>query len=895
MDSKRRLLILSVLLLGTFCARAQGTIDIKRVSSDSLVRVLRSDLGLKVYFLKDPQDVASYSVTETQTRFAEAAFQALRDKGYHVTSHRGGWYITSGKGLSFSGLPAGFFDSTVTGTAIEDNAPAAESQTVTFQNKVYEIGDPDKPSKSRAYVSGYVRHSQSGEPMPGVAVYDDAGVFTTTDASGFYRVQLSGGEHLLNFSGYSMEDLSVRLSVHSDGGLDVEMKDKVTALKGAEITADSRSAHRDAMMGIDRVRVSTINKIPTAFGEADVLKVVLTLPGVKTTGEAATGFNVRGGAADQNLILLNGSTIYNPSHMFGLLSSFNTDVINDVELYKSSIPAEYGGRISSVLDIRGKEGNSRKIKGGLGLGLLTSHLSLEGPLVKDRTTFVLGARTTYSNWLLGLLPDDSRYAGGSAGFSDVNLGITHKVDDKNTIQAFGYWSRDKFAFSNDTTFRYSSLNASVKWRSQLSERHTMTLAAGWDSFSNSLENAGTSGMLFGAADASSAYGTGYKVSSQVNQAWARLGMKISAGRHTISYGAQGTWYDLNPGTRDPLGSSRVTALALDRQNAWEAVGYASDALQIGEKLSVEYGTRLSIYRALNPSRSYFCPDIRLSGKYSLLDNLSLKAGFNSMSQAIHMISNSTSISPMDTWHLSSAGVRPQSGWQAASGLYWTVADSKIDISLEGYYKRMYHYLDYKSGAVLVMNPDLEDDLVETTGRAYGAELMIRKNSGKLSGWISYTYARTFLRETADRGVETINGGDWYRASHDKPHDVKAVANYKLTHRVSFSANLDYSTGRPVTLPVGRYRYNGVYYLAYSERNAERIPDYFRIDLALNVDPGHYLRQLTHMSFTMGVYNVTGRKNAYSVYYTADAKGNVSGHMMSVFAVPIPYLTLNLKF
>ena len=266
-----------------------------------------------------------------------------------------------------------------------------------------------------------------------------------------------------------------------------------------------------------------------------------------------------------------------------------------------------------------------------------------------------------------------------------------------------------------------------------------------------------------------------------------------------------------------------------------------------------------------------------------------------MSQYIHLISNTSSISPIDSWQLSNAQIRPQNGWQAASGLYWTIGGGQADLSLEAYYKRTSHYLHYKSGATLMMKEHLAEDLVETYGKAYGVELMAKKTSGKLTGWVSYSYARSMLREMYDRGVETINGGAWYNAPHDKPHEAKMVANYKFTHRYSLSANLDYATGRPVTMPVGIYRYGGGWRLAYSERNSYRIPDYFRLDLAINIEPGHYLRQLTHMSWTVGVYNVTGRKNAYSVFFSTNGGRGIAGRMLSVFACQIPYINLNLKF
>ena len=784
------------------------------------------------------------------------------------------------------GLPAGYFDS---------GEPSADRSAIlayidqdniiaNYRNKTYEIGSPADGGKGKATVSGYVRDVATGEPLSAVFVQDESGKnWCYTDEKGFYSIQTARGEGLLSFSEYTKEDMNIRLIVHGSGGLDIVMKDKVTELKSAYVSAETMAEHRRTKMGVEKINVSTLTHIPSAFGEGDVLKAVLTLPGVKTVGEASSGFNVRGGSADQNLILFNEGTIYNPSHMFGIFSAFNTDVIDNVELYKSSIPVEYGGRISSVLDIKGKEGNPDKIKGSLGIGLLTSHAQIEGPLVKGRTTFVLGARTTYSDWMLRRLPKTSGYAGGSASFSDVNLGITHRFDDKNTLQAFGYWSRDAFAFSGDTTFRYSNLNAALRWRHKYGERNMMTASVGYDQYGNTIDdNVNTAGA--------------YSLATTVRQAFARLNFKQSVGDHTLSYGGALTGYALSPGDIRPLSdSSLVCPRSLRIEKALEAAAYLGDSWQIDESFSVDGGVRLSSFFGGSPSKAYVGPEFRLSGKWSPQSNLSVKAGFNSMNQYIHLISNTSSISPMDTWKLCDGNIKPQTGWQGAAGVYWTVMGGAVDLSLEGYYKRMNNYLDYKSGAVLSMNENLADDLVPTRGRAYGAEIMLRKTSGKLTGWLSYSYSRTLLQEMTDRGVETINRGEWYPAAHDKPHDVKFVGNYKFTHRYSFSLNVDYSTGRPVTIPVGKYYYDGILRLAYSDRNGYRIPDYFRMDVAFNIEPGHYLKAFTHASCTIGCYNVTGRKNAYSVYYTTNAGRAINGYMISVFATQIPYVSVNLKF
>ena len=878
----RPLLLLGALLCAGSLS-AQDLLEVKRVELDSLVHFLRREFQPDIYYVKDAAEQSTFSVSAPRNAFLEAAFDALREKGYIISSYGSARFILHSKSV-FTSLPAGYFDD---GRSLADDSGlqqylAEQSAVVTFQNKVYEIGESSAGRRGKVYVSGHVRDISSGEPLTGVSVYDDkTGAYTVTDAAGFYRVALPVGDNILNLSGYSLDDMRLTLKVWDDGTLDVVMKEKVLALTGAVVSADAVSHHRDAKMGIERVRMEVINKIPSAFGEGDIIKAVLTLPGVKSVGEASSGFNVRGGSTDQNLVLFNDGTIYNPTHLFGIFSAFNPEIISEVELYKSSIPAEFGGRISSVLDVRSREGNANKISGSAGIGLLTSRFQLEGPLVKGKTTFILGGRTTYSNWILNLLPKDSEFAGGHASFSDVNASLTHKINDANTIQAYAYWSRDGFSFPIDPAFRYSNLNASAKWRSRLSGRLNLTLSAGYDRYGARLENSLGQNQH-----------SGYAVDTRIHQGFAKLNFRYAVSdAHDLSFGANAIYYHLQPGAMSPLyEDSLVKNWSLDGQDAVEPALYASDSWTVSPQLTLEGGLRLSGLLALHPSRFYLTPEVRLSGKYSLRDNLSIKAGFNTMSQHIHLISNTSSISPIDTWQLSTDRIRPQTGWQAAAGLYWTVADGTVDLTLEGYYKRSAHQLDYKSGATTLMNPHLADDLVETYGKAYGVELMAKKTSGKLTGWISYSYSRSLLREMLDRGVETINGGAWYNAPHDKPHEVKLVGNYKFTHRYSLSVNLDYSTGRPVTLPIGTYEYGGGIRLAYSQRNTYRIPDYFRLDLAVNIDPGHYLRQFSHMSWTIGVYNVTARKNAYSVFFNG-----TDSYMLSVFACPIPYINLNLKF
>ncbi len=883
MESKllKGVLLLAAGLLG-FHAAAQE-ISVRMVSADSLVSVMRSVSGNKIYLAAGGDDVSFYTVTASAASFRDAALEKFRANGYSVSEYDGCLYLIRGRALQAS-LPANWFAREQSATE-EKVQTEEDALTATYLNKIYEIGDERRAREGLATIHGKIRDVATGEPVPGITVSDSRGRYAMSDIYGDWRLQTQTGRNALTFSGYPMEDVTLEVVVWEDGGLDLNMKEKVTTLRAAAISAESVSNHRTASLGVERIQMERIKRIPSAFGESDLIKAVLALPGVQTVGEASSGFNVRGGSVDQNLILFNEGTIFNPNHMFGIFSSFNSDVISEAELYKSSIPASMGGRISSVLDIRSRDGNGKKLTGSLGLGLLTSRFQLEGPIRQDKTTFVIAGRTTYSNWMLNLLPKDSHYHGGKTSFQDLNASLTHKINPTNTVYLYGYYSGDRFSFSTDTTFRYTNLNAAVKWHSLLSPVMTLDVSAGVDTYSNSV-----------VADKNWSKGT-YRYAADIRQEFLKANVRQTLSPvHALNWGLHLLHYDLQPGRMDPVGDeSMVRATRLDGQGAWEPSLFLSDTWTPGDRLSLEAGIRLNAFRADGAEKTYAGPEFRISGKYSFRDNLTAKAGFNTMRQNIHLVTNTSTISPMDVWTLSGDDIIPQNGYQAAGGLYWTLGSS-VDLSLEGYWKRSFNSLDYLSGASLVMNPNLAADLVRTEGKSYGAEFMVRKSLGKLSGWISYTYSRAFLRETQEDDPYPINQGQWYSAPHDKPHSLKMSGNYKFTHRYSISANVDYSTGRPITVPIGYFSYGGIRRLAYSDRNSYRIPDYFRLDLAVNVEPGHYLRQLAHLSFTLGVYNVTGRKNAYSVYYTMEEGSSVpQGYMISVFATQIPYINLNLKF
>ena len=678
------------------------------------------------------------------------------------------------------------------------------------------------------------------------------------------------------------------------------------------VVGGRQSAVNNMMMGSEKFRPQILKNIPSAFGESDIMKIVLSLPGVTSVGEASSGYNVRGGASDQNLILFNGGTVYNPSHLFGIFTSFNSDAVDDVELFKSSVPVEYGGRISSVLKVTSKEANMQKLTGSASISALTSKANLEIPIVKDHVSLLLNGRTTYSDWILKQLPDDSGYKNGTANFYDFGGVLTWKLNSMHRLKVFGYVSNDKFSFSSEDNYGYQNRNFSAEWRSLLNERVTATFSAGLDHYDYFNEDKATPSMAA-------------RLSFGIDQLWGKLHIRQRLSeKQVVSYGLSVQHYNVQGGKYEPLGEkSCIKTDELQREKALESAVYIDYERSLTEKLSVSAGLRYSMFNALGPRdvniyddnelpseetlkesdvrrdgiiKTYHAPELRLSARYALQENLSLKAGFNTMRQYIHKVSNTSIMSPTDIWKLSDLNIKPQNGWQVAAGIYHETAGKRYEFSAEVYYKHISDYLNYRSSAVLLMNHHLETDVIPTKGQAYGIELQAKKPFGKLNGWISYTFSRSLLRQDDERVAMPLNDGEWYSSEYDRPHEVKAVLNLKFTERYSFSSNFNYATGRPTTLPAGKYydSRNQKYMPYYTDRNTYRIPDYMRLDLAFNIEPTHKLTTFLHTSFSIGVYNALARKNAYNVYYVTEGK-DIKGYKLSVFGTAIPYVSLNIKF
>ena len=849
----------------------------------------------------------------TQKPTAEHLQQALATTVYKVTVHGNKIFILSDVFLTTS-LPA-LLRGEKPGVADEQLSTYIPVVNSSSENKVYEIGNKHKaPAETTVTLTGKVSDFKTGQNLEGInIVHREPWIATTTNRKGEYSIKLPVGYNVIEITGVNIKGTRRQFMTYSDGIANIELEEENHMLDEVIITSGRVHNVKSVQLGMEKIQPSMLKNIPTAMGEVDVLKMIQTLPGIKTVGEASSGYNVRGSAADQNLLLLNNGTIYNPNHLFGFFTAFDSDMIKDAELYKSSIPSQYGGRIASVLNITGKEASKEKFSGSAGIGLVTSKLNLEIPIIKEKTSLLLNGRTTYSDWIMKTLPEKSGYRDGKAGFYDMGAVFSHAVNERNKLNIYGYYSHDRFAFNDNQKYAYNNMNFSANWRTVLNEKLTGNFSFGYDHYDY-------------LNDESVEEPSAARLSFAINQWFGKADFVYDTNKgHVLNFGLISQFYNIDPGTYEPLGAnSLVKRNVLQQDRAVESAVYVGDQWDITSKLSVNAGIRYSIFNTLGPRtyytyqegmlpssssvvdsisagsgkviKTYHGPEFRLSGRYAFTDDFSVKAGFNTMRQYIHKVSNTTIMSPTDTWKLSDTNIKPQRGWQLAAGAYYNTPRQVLELSVEGYYKKLADYLDYRSSAQLLMNHHLEMDVINTEGYAYGVEFQVKKPEGKLNGWMSYTYSRTFLRQNDLRIARPINNGDWYPTEYDKPHDFKMVGNYKFTRRYSVSMNLDYSTGRPTTIPAGQYYDQSLrkMQIYYTDRNSYRIPDYFRIDLAFNIEPSHHLTLLTHSSISFGVYNLTGRKNVYSIYYVSE-KGKVQGYKMSIFGAPIPFVTYNIKF
>ncbi len=762
-------------------------------------------------------------------------------------------------------------------------------------------GNPET-SERLPVVSGYVRDAQSGELLIGATVYNyEKKDGTISNFYGFYSLSMEQGEHTLVFAFLGYKTMEMKVKVTADLALNVELESASTNLKEVKIVANqSHTKIDDPLMGVQRIQASAVKDVPVLMGEVDAIKVIQLMPGVQAASEGSSGFSVRGGNPDQNLVLLDEATVYNSGHLLGFFSVFNNDVIKDVSLYKGDIPARSGGRLSSLLDIRMKDGNNKNLSATGGIGSISSRLALEGPLFSDKTTFVVAGRRTYADLFLKLSSDEA-VRDNILYFYDFNAKVNHTFSDRDRIYLSGYFGRDVFK-NNYAGIDFGNQTLTFRWNHVFSPRL----------FSNvTLIN--------------SNYDYGMKHSEDNSQGfvWTSnmkdYSMKIDFNyypntNNSISFGAQTIVHNIMPGWVKGKGDNTLyNDIKMDRNYSLEHAIYAENTQKISPSFNVRYGMRVSAfqnigkgvlheydenYKVVNTNHfkkgevyhTYWGFEPRAGVTYLINDVSSIKGGYSRTYQYLHLASNSAATTPLDVWFASSPNVKPQVSDQVSLGVFRQFRGNAFDVGVEAFYKNMDNAIDFRDYAELILNEYLDGELRFGKAYAYGVEFLNRFNYGRWSGWVGYTWSRS------KRKINGINNNEWYLSPYDHTHDCSLVVTHKTSNRVTLSGNWVYSTGAPVTFPVGRYESGNDIIPIYSKRNAERMPSYHRLDLSCTLRNKEKPGRKWQSEWVFSAYNAYGRKNAWSIYFEQDEKDAYRTKAMKTYLFSVvPSITYNFKF
>lgn len=824
-----------------------------------------------------------------------------------ITDHQGNIYITNDENLR-SALS---FNSS---TNIETSGIQTPSRDIeikgSYAASIFTIGGKSTGTQKPVRVTGKALKEEDMQPViGGMVTVEETGEVVTTDRDGYFVLNIPPGKYTLLANSMECEPRRVGIDVRNSGEFSFTLPPRMVLLDEVVIRSDLYQKVRSTKMGIEKLSVKTVKEIPVVLGEKDIVKVAMLLPGVQSAGEGTSGFNVRGSPADQNLFYLNNIPIYNTSHLFGFFSALNSEAVSEFSLYKSNIPARYGGRLASVFDVTTLQGRHDKFKLSGGISPVSGMVIAEGPVFKSKASYLISARSTYSDWLLNMIRDPQLKM-SDAAFSDFMVNISTPINPNNDIQVVGYYSRDNATLSSISDHNYTNNGFSLHWLHRFNGIHKMDFSyamAGYNFHNKNRE-------LDIAA---------YEQDYSFNHNELRLNFTITpTDQHKITYGINSVLYNVMKGDIIPLDEgSLVQSRSFDPEKGVETGIYFSEEWEINKHVAMEAGFRYNIYNVLGPStvyeypegsprelssitdtlfygnnkiiKTYHAPDFRFGIKYQPTTNLSFKAGYNRLHQYLFLMSNTIAIAPTDMWKLCDYNIRPMKGDQYSVGVYANLWQGALELSAEAYYKKAFNIAEFKDGASFYMNNVPETGVLQGILNSKGLEFMIKKTTGQWTGWVNYTYSKSVITGIDDFTGDQINFGNPFPSNYDKPHAVNMVLNFKPNRRVSLSGNITYSTGRPITYPTTIYYVNGQQYLNYSGRNEYRLPDYFRADLSLKIEGNLLSKKLAHGTFIVSVYNLTGRKNAYSVYFKT-VEGVVKGYKLSVFGSPIPSITYNFK-
>ncbi|RBA27695.1 TonB-dependent receptor [Flavobacterium tibetense] len=765
-------------------------------------------------------------------------------------------------------------------------------------------------------LSGIITDEINGETLIGVnVIINELKTGTVTNEYGFYSITLPKGTYSVTISYLGFGDLNETVILEQNIRKNFIIKESNVQLNEVVVTENPYKINiKKPEMSANRLSIATIKQMPVLLGEVDVIKSLLFLPGVTNAGEGQSGFNVRGGAADQNLVLLDEATLYNTSHVFGLFSVFNADAIKDLKLYKGGIPAKFGGRVSSVLDIYQKDGNSNNFSMNGGIGLISSRLLAEGPIVKDKASFLVAGRGSYAHLFLKLTDNEN-----TAYFYDLNTKINYKVNENNSLFLSGYFGRDIFSLNRSFTNTYGNTTVNLRWNHLFSDKLFSNLSFIYSDYYYGL----TLDFI------------GFNWDSGIKNYNLKYDFKhYISDKITLNYGTNLTKYDLNPGTIEPINEdSSINFRQLDKKYALETAFYGDVEQQLSKKIAISYGFRYSIFNRLGSSTvniyennqpvlydeelkiyekatpigteffgrnksiaEYSNFEPRFTVAYELNENQSIKASYNRMAQYLQLISNTQSPTPLDVWTPSDNYIKPQIADQVAIGYFQNFKDGDYTLELESYYKKVKNRMDYIDGADLIANEAIEQVILNGRMRSYGLEMLFRKNSGNLNGWIAYTLSRSEQQTPGRTPTEIgINNGNWYRSAYDKTHNLAVTGSYKLNEKWTFGANFTLQTGQPVTFPTGKYVFQGVTVPSYNSRNEDRLPAYHRMDISATLTPKHKEKHKYKREWVFGIYNVYSRYNAASINFRQNSEtGNNEAVRLSIFGI-VPSVSYNFKF
>ncbi len=886
--------------------------EYNNLSWEEFVKQIEKDKNIRIFYLKS--DIQELTINNSSEKISLVSFlrKNLKEKNLYVNKDSCNYFITKDFPVRTS-IKENFFDEVVIDTAPivspEKDTKYLDTRDEFYGQKII-IGKNQVQSKSKYNINGYIKCAEDGEPLVGGTVYiKELGIGTVTSSNGYYTLSLPPGNYTLQASSIERKEKKFFIEVRGDGKLDIQLEKKLISLEEIVVRSDKYDNVKSTHMGLERLSIKEIDEIPQVMGEKDIVKIALMLPGVQNTGEGSSGFNVRGSPSDQTLFYINDVPVYNTSHLLGFFSAFNPDAISEFKLYKSNIPIEHGGRLSSVFDISTIQGDRKKFTARGGISPLTGRIFVESPVIKDKSSFFVGARSTYSDWLLDLMESpDIRQS--DFYFGDLMGSFSYDLGARDKFKIFGYYSKDDIGFSKLADYSYQNQGASFNWQHLIGNNSKFTLSAIFSDYGFEERNQ----EIDIEAYQHDFNIKNYKINALFNT---QLGNK-----HTVVAGVKSGLYDLFKGQHRPLNTeSLIITQNLGNEKALESSAFISDEWEIFQNLTLYGGLRYNLYNYLGAQdiynyqqgfpknishikdtlhfgnneiiKTYHSPDLRLALNWVIRPGLSIKMSYNQLHQYIFMLSNTITISPTAKWKLADYHIEPLSGDQYSAGVYTTIYSSGLELSLEGYYKKVQNLVEYKNGADLLVNPVPETDVVQGNLDAWGLEFMLRKRQGRLNGWFNYTYSNALVKVDSPFAENKINFGEPYPANYDKPHAINLVANYKFSRRFSISGNVVYSTGRPVTYPVSIYHQDDKSLINYSLRNEYRLPDYFRIDVSINIEGNLKKRKLAHGSWMLSVYNLTGRKNAYSVYFRS-REGQIKGYKMSIFGTPIITLTYNFK-